>query len=75
MADSVNILKLCQEKSDRVILMRYYSYPESFDVPFYSYFHQLSHKIKNPEIPYIFLNNSASDIKSVCTSTMNLKFS
>lgn len=56
--------------------MRYLEHPEDFVFPFLTYYHDLTFDIKIPNFPkQIFLNNTKTDINSICCMHNKLNFS
>jgi hypothetical protein len=40
-AEPINLLKYCDSKYNKIITMRYHSYPNYIHFPFLSYYHEL----------------------------------
>ena len=68
LAENINILKNCQHKFNRVLSMRYHQHPSTISIPFLDYYYDLVFRIRAPDIPTIFFNNTRSDAKAICTS-------
>lgn len=74
--ESINVLKNCDSKFQKVILMRYRSHPTSFKIPFFDYYHELTCDTAPSHLPRnFFLNNLQTDLKAICTYTGLLSFS
>lgn len=73
-AENINILKDCQGKFAKAIVMRHLEYPKKLHLPFFNYYYELTHDFTVPHIKNIVLNNLKSDLKTVCLFAGQLKF-
>lgn len=73
-AENINILKDCEGKFAKAIIMRHQTYPKKFHFPFFNYYYELTHDFSVPSIKNIVLNNLKSDLKAVCLFGGQLKF-
>lgn len=42
-AENINILKDCQSKFNKAIMMRHLCYPKTLHIPFFNYYYELTH--------------------------------
>lgn len=74
LVEGINILKDCQSKLGKVLVMRHQAYPDQIYVPFFNYYYELIKDHNIPILKGIYLNNLKSDLKSICVFKGTLKF-
>jgi hypothetical protein len=74
LAENINILKDCQMKFKKLLLLRYKSYPTKVHFPFFYYYYESTHEPTPPLLKTIYLNNLKCDLKAVCLFQGSLKF-
>ena len=61
---------------NRVLFMRFREHPTHISIPFMEYYHELIFDARVPPIPKnVFINNTRTDIKTICTLQKPLTFS